>query len=302
VTILDETLQILQDHGALAGRRIRALHLTPYFTVVALDGDDVGACMSYYTLSPSTMETIGRRLADALAEDPLLLRWLWDGPAARCGDVPPGQERLVVTALKTAVLSALSAPILRSGGDAAFSVHRSQPFDPFATARRALVIGFGGYLDHLARTEHITELHVSDLLYDRERAKMEAAVETYRRLAPGKRITLSNGGDTRERLREADAVAITGSALANGTMEDLLQAGGPQTRVVVQGQSAAIEPSALYRRGVHLVATTLKPQKLVNLAAEDPSGEAMRPLLEGGLPTLYCAPRPASTHPLAEPA
>jgi hypothetical protein len=146
-------------------------------------------------------------------------------------------------------------------------------------------------MDSLARAESVAELHISDLGYSTRSAEMMEVVSRYSREFPAKRITLSDGHDTLARLRELDLLVITGSTLCNGTLDDLLQhaRGGP--RIVVQGQSASFHPAALFRRGVRLVTTTLKPPELVRLAASDPSGAAMQRLLEGRLPPIFCVPR-----------
>jgi hypothetical protein len=167
--------------------------------------------------------------------------------------------------------------------------------------RSALVIGFGGSMERLAGDPLVRALHIADLFYPSRRQEMDAALEGYRRQDPSKVITFSDGHDTARRLGEVDLVTVTGSALCNGTLDGLLDQarGGP--RVIVQGQSAGIHPVALFRRGVSLVMTTLKPRELARRARADPSGSHLKPLLEGGLPWLYLLPRldgrPALAHP-----
>ncbi|MFZ0603302.1 MAG: DUF364 domain-containing protein, partial [Roseiarcus sp.] len=80
----------------------------------------------------------------------------------------------------------------------------------------------------------------------------------------------------------ADLVCITGSALCNGSMEQLLRAASGCGRVIVQGQSAAVHPAAFFGRGVAMVSTTLKPANLIDL----PDAAARR-ALEGGLAAVY---------------
>ena len=193
--------------------------------------------------------------------------------------------------LRATVLSALSVGVLAAGGDATFSMSVSPPSGLFSGAERALVIGFGGFMELLANDDSIDELYIHDLAYPIKRSEMDVVVSRYRQRNPGKTITLSDGRDTKERMRGVDLVAITGSALSNGTLDDLLRMAVGIPRVIVQGQSAAIHPKALFDRGVHLVVTTLKPRELVALAELDPSGDGMRPLLEGKLPMIYLAPR-----------
>src|SRR5262249_2963769 len=153
------------------------------------------------------------------------------------------------------------------GGDAVCAVSSSPPRDLFAGARSAVVIGFGGYMEPLARAGQIEELHVRDLEYEARRAEMEEAIAEDRRRFPAQVFTIGDGRDTAEQLREADVVAITGSALCNGTLEGLLEQAAGRAWIVVQGQSAAIYPRALFERGARLVVTTLKPPELARLAA-----------------------------------
>lgn len=288
-TILDETLRVLEAVPRLAARSIRSVCLNRYFTVVELDDGGVGACMSYYDAGQAG--GVQAELRAQLDDDPLLLGLLFRRGPRGLGGLPPDQERLLRECLRATVLSALSDGVLAAGGDAAFTASAAPPPGFLSGARRALVVGFGGYMDALADADDIDELYVHDLAYPEKRAEMDAVVARYRLRYPRKIIAVSDGRDTGRRMRGVDLVAITGSALTNGTLDGLLRAARGVSRVVVQGQSAAIHPKALFERGVHLVATTLKPRELVRLAREDLRGDAMRAFLEGGLPPVYLTPR-----------
>ena len=288
--ILGEVLVTLETEGMIDGRSIQTVSLTPYFTVVQLDDGHVGAAMSYYRDS----ESLTKVVPTPSRADPLLLDWLFHDPApvAELG-ARAEQGWHLVRSLRTAVLSALSARLLRDGGAVGFEVVSVPPINPFAEARRAVVIGFGGYMDRLAEAPRIEHLHVCDLGYASRRAEMEGFAEACHSRHPQKRITFSDGSDAEARIKASDLLAITGSALCNGTMERLLSyaRGGPV--VVVQGQSASVHPRPFFRRGVQMVATTLKPPELAAEAAADPSGQRLRPFLEGGLPWVYLVPSTA---------
>jgi hypothetical protein len=64
-------------------------------------------------------------------------------------------------------------------------------------------------------------------------------------------------------------VAITGSALANGTMEELL-ALFTTSDVIVNGGSASIYPAALFQRGVRNIATIVRHRQRRGPNAVDP--------------------------------
>ena len=280
--ILEETLTTLRAGGLVEGRALRDVHLTPYFSVVGLDDGSVGAAMSYYG-RPDDL----RRLVPAPSPaDPLLIGWLFREPGADEDD----RSWLLRLSLRTAVLGALSARCIQAGGDGTFSATAELPFDLYAGARRALVVGFGGFMDRFAAAPGIEHLHVCDLGYAARRGQLEREADTFRAAHPGKRITLSSGSDLTERLGESDLVSVTGSALCNGTLEMILEGVKPGQTVIVQGQSASIHPAALFRRGVRAVATTLKPPELAGRAAEDPTGQNLRPFLEGGLRWVYLVP------------
>ncbi len=281
--ILRETLEVLRERGRLGGQALESLHLTPYFTVVELSDGSVGAAMSYY----GRPDYLRSQVPLPTAEDPLLLRWLFPGDTT---PTPGSRMPLVRLSVATAVLGALSAPLIRGGGDGTFAATDVLPFEPFAGARRAVVIGFGGYMPQLASAPGIERLHVCDLGYPGRRAEMDPVLEGYRSAFPSRTISISDGSDLAAQVRETDLVCVTGSALCNGTLDRILEITPGTVRVIVQGQSASLHPSALFRRGVWFVATTIKPPELVRAAAADPTGKSLRPYLEGGLPRRYLLP------------
>ena len=282
-TILAETLEVLIARNRGDGSRITAIRLTPYFTVIQVDESCVGAVMSYYRLPHAVQGDVESGLESVAARDPLLSDWLLRNKAP---DLPLGrhadQLALLESAVMAALTSALSVPWLIVGGDSTFSVRSAGAVDPFAQVGRALVVGFGGYASVLAQAAHVRRLDICDLSYPRRREQMDRFAREHERRQPGKIITVSGGEDLTELMARADAIAITGSALANGTMDGLLARVPAGTPVIVQGQSAAIHPVALFQRGVHLVQTTLKPPELLALAGADTIGARMRGLLDGG--------------------
>ena len=272
-SILDEAMDALRRSPKLAidARRIVRFRLSRYFTVVELDEGSVGSCMSYSSAPDSAIAAETQLLQRGLAHDPLLLATL-----------PAMSDALLMLSLRASLLSALASPLLRGGGDGSVLVSAVPLWDPLAGATSALVIGFGGYMHPFALDPRIERLHVADRGYASRRAEMDGAIARYQQLRPEARITISDGCDTQARARSADVVAITGSALCNGSMEELLD-WSRGSRVIVQGQSAAIHPLPLFARGVAMVATTLKPRDLVDIA--DRGG--LSTVLEGGLPWVY---------------
>ena len=283
-----ESLQALRGEGRLAGRRLRGVHVTSYFVIAELDDGSVGAGMSYF----QNGVVLSRLLPAATDSDPLLLAWLFDDDAKALSQLggDSADARHFLRAVRTAALSALTSSLLDSGGSAKFKVSETVPADPFAKVSSAVVVGFGGYLHTLAEAPQIRHVHVCDLGYPAKRESMEARLEGYRKKDPAKRFTLSNGLDAEAQIQATEALAVTGSALCNGSMEQLLGYAKNGQVVVVQGQSAGIHPQPFFDRGVRMVTTTRKPGALAALAAGDLTGAALLPYFEGGLPWIYLTP------------
>jgi putative heavy-metal chelation protein len=280
MNILDETLDFLFSQAGVANRHVSSLHLNNYFTVVELDDASVGASFSDFRLGDTELSEIECAVQSNVRKDPLALR-IGRQVVANDG---------VARSIRVAVTSALSAPFLATGGDSHFTVRRDFPRQFFNRVDYAVVIGFGGFLNHLVTCTTATRIHVSDFRYPMLRAEMEAKLATLRERRPDAHLSVSDGSDSLKHLRMADLVSISGSTLCNETLESLLAAAQSCKKIILQGQSASIHPKALFDKGIHLVATTLKPFELVRAAATDRTGRALQPFLEDGLPGIYLWP------------
>lgn len=240
--------------------------------------------MSYYQPKDDWRELI----RSEISIDPLLVDFLFN----RSSDTSDDQNyELMKISLRASIISALSASVFHKGGDEIFQVTYEPPRDVFQKARRALIVGFGGYLEYLIKKTGVNYVHVCDYRYRYKSASMESIVEKYRYRFPDKEITLSSGEDLEQQMQEVDSAFITGSALCNGTMEQILELAIDKEIVVVQGQSASIYPKALFIRGVSLITTTVKPSILMQMGISRENDEKLRVLLEGGLPWIYLTPR-----------
>ncbi len=288
--ILCETFTDLKAKGPSCARGIRRVALGNYFTVVELDDCSIGAALSYYQGSSEALQTASARITDLAGSD----RWLdgllfGDSTSSLLQGITSVPENLVLMSLLAAVVSALSASLIMEGGDETFFAAPSIPFDPFDGVNSAVILGLGGYLETLMMKEEIKHVHVADLKHSVQ--DMKRSISRFGKCASNKFVTFSDGSDTVGRLQTAELVCITGSALCNGTMEAVLDAAQHCRRVIVQGQSASIHPRAFFRRGVDLIATTVKPIELIKCAESDPSGRQLKQFLEGGLPWIYLLPR-----------
>ncbi|HEY4001355.1 MAG TPA: DUF364 domain-containing protein, partial [Candidatus Xenobia bacterium] len=85
-------------------------------------------------------------------------------------------------------------------------------------------------------------------------------------LRPDLDLILTSGEDTATHLQESDLIVITGSALANGSMETLLAQIPPTATVTIEGPSATFLPHAYFRRRVNHVVQTVMDLDVLPLA------------------------------------
>jgi uncharacterized protein (DUF4213/DUF364 family) len=76
--------------------------------------------------------------------------------------------------------------------------------------------------------------------------------------------------DAWEVIPECDVAIITGSAVANGTMDELLNYVRPETMTIVVGPTASFLPDAFFRRNVDIVSgvSVIKPDKTLDMLVE----------------------------------
>lgn len=279
-----ETLAEVSRLGATAGRRIQVVYLRNYFSAVQLCDGSVGTAMSYFSLDSAELCRAQAVVDSALRSDPLLMDSLFNEnePGLFRGF---GEEKRLLACIRTAVLSALSSILVANlDGTSGFRIASDMSENEiFGGCTSAVVIGFGGYLEKLVRSPAISFVHVSDLSYRHRRSLMDLHIQNARLQYQDKIITISDGRNTADRLRNAELVSITGSAICNDTMEGLLSQCEPSSRVIVQGQSACIYPTALFDRGVDLLVTSIKPPELISAFRDDPSDAAVSRTLEQGL-------------------
>lgn len=272
-------------------RVVTNLCLTRYFTVVDMDDGSVGACMSYYRFQDNDLAWAEERLLDVLREDlSVVTSYSTLDRLLRAVLSDDRQRYYVLTSTLATVASALSAPVIRAGGDSMFQLLPKLPRNMADGASSALIVGFGGLMEHLTSESHISRVHVLEWLYHPEKDFYRSELFRLRAKFPEKTITVSRELEEDDDLSRYDVVSITGSTLCNGTLEELLENIRKDAYVILQGQSASVHPQELFDAGVRLVVTTLKPQELVQMARADRSGAPMRPLLDGGLPRVQLVP------------
>jgi len=111
------------------------------------------------------------------------------------------------------------------------------------------VVGYGGGIKRLIGK--CRELHVTDLRPP-EDFKTMLVTDGEIGFVPEEAIVHPQR-DNREVLGRATAVSITGSALVNGTFDELLRYAKKARLVTVYGGSSGMIPDELFARGIHMV-------------------------------------------------
>lgn len=274
--ILKRTLDFLLQRPGAAERRIRDLRLSNHLTVVELDDNSVGVCVSDYSLGDAQLARIGYELKRQLGEDPLLL-------VATDSFAPAGG---VAGSIAAAVAGALSGPALDSADDAYFIRRNECPPGFFEGRDKVVVVGVEGLEDVLGQTA-ARHVHLLEFRYGFWKDEMEALVNGYRRRY---RVELSICDRIDDRIRDADLIVIGGSTLGNGKLDGLLPACARCRRVVVQGQLTYVHPKVLFEAGVHLIATAGERRE-VQAAALDRTGEALVRVFGRKPPYVFLWPR-----------
>jgi len=111
------------------------------------------------------------------------------------------------------------------------------------------VVGYGGGIKRLIGK--CSELHVSDL---RPREDFQTVLVTDQRIGfVPEGVVIHSKNENKDVLGRATAVAITGSALVNGTFDELLSYIKNARLVTLYGGSAGMIPDVLFSSGIHMV-------------------------------------------------
>ncbi|REK71614.1 Rossmann-like domain-containing protein [Paenibacillus paeoniae] len=250
---------------------IRTIDGSRSFVLVELENGNIGTAMNYdvYPFRPNIYEKsqgIVNSLYSSLKTDPWLLETILMKE--------PNKLNLTEQAIKIAILSALSQPlfekdILRMNGlnsvTVTYEEHHfpKKPNDSRRILYRLLgdnsvvgVIGFGGMLEIFSDLPYVKEVHFIDKHIIHRVETLESTVTKLNSKAKYEKVVYQ-GSDINTGLEKCSVVAITASSLCNATIDHLIsQLKGK--KIIVQGPSGAIVPSAFIEKGVSLLCTELK--------------------------------------------
>jgi Putative heavy-metal chelation len=242
----------------LGNQRIVDIVFKCHKTLVELNDGSIGFAMNYGRIPASVGRLLRRQFLERTEQDPCLLNLLFNGeqrPVCRARvDVELGG---VFASLRVAIVSSLSSKYLREDDDPVFIGTPDQPHGLFRGFSRAIVIGFGGLLERILHESEVRDVTMVDLTFNTRPDYFKYLLERYRSTHLDKNIVVTSLDATNPRRNDSEVVAITGSALVNGSMEHLLTF-FDGSYIIVNGGSASIYPEALFRRGVRVVGTALR--------------------------------------------
>jgi len=165
-------------------------------------------------------------------------------------------EGMLVRTVQIVMLNALSVHYFN--GNHYQVIEERDPMDLLDLRRLKNVAMVGAIPPFLKRLKKEPHLKINLI----ERKKDSLAEDETRLLIPEEKIT--------DILPRCDAVIITGAAIANGTIETLLELTPEDATVIVAGPTAGFLPDALFARGVSIVSTVIvsDPDRALDLLAE----------------------------------
>lgn len=251
--ILDETLELIKSRY---GQQLEAISIEKlvagiYFTAVKLSS---GYCGLAYTV-PDPDDTCATNRSRGF------------------GDFTPGNfngrkvtdlfmhsdQSCFIKTIQLAVMNALSVWLITKS---AFKIiENTDPFDLLDLSAPKRVCVVGAFLSYLKKTvESGSYLQIVEL--------NEAAVpfEFKQFLVPA--------GKTEDAIAQSEIVIITGSSIANHTLDRLLAIIPATTQVLLVGPTSSLLPDVLFKRGVNFIGSTriTDTEKMFQLIAEGASG------------------------------
>ncbi len=250
--ILEETFDLLRntDPGRLEGLTIADLRIGRFLTAVKLSDGSTG--LAGTVAGDEWQGSRGIRDFSAFSPGCIVGKPV---SALFHASTQPGLLRT----MRVATLNALSSGLLEQ--DRYRVLDDTDPIDTIdlgSPLTITLVGAFRSYIRRIAGTGHrLSVLEADPRALDDDHRQFYRPADTYRQVIPG-----------------SDVVIITGMTLVNGTIDGLLEAVAPGTRVIVTGPSAGMIPDILFRNRVSLVGATriTRPDLLFDIVSQGATG------------------------------
>jgi len=251
--ILDETLEVIKARYGLRFKTISIGKLVAgiYFTAVKLSNGYSGMA---YTVAGSDDSCTTNRSRGFGAFTP----GNFEGQKISDLFTHPDQSCFIKT-VQLAVINALSSELLT--GQEYRIIENKDPFDLLDLQVPKQICVVGAFVSYLKKT---VELNCHLKIIELNENAVPAEYKKY--LVPA--------ALTEKTLAQSDVVIITGSTLANHTLDNLLDIIPPATQVLLVGPTSSILPDILFSRGVNLIGATrvTDTEKMFQLIAEGASG------------------------------
>jgi uncharacterized protein (DUF4213/DUF364 family) len=248
--VIDETINLIRElyREHLQGITVDRLIAGIFFTGVKLSNNLAGIS---YTPTADIHQEGGCIHVNGVPREPYHFKGL---PVSDFLDLK--EEGMLLRTVQIVILNALSVQFFN--GNHYQVIEERDPMDLLdlrGMQNVAMVGAIPPFLKRLKKEPHL-KIHLI------ERKKDSLAEDEIRLLVPEERIT--------DILPRCDAVIITGAAIANGTMETLLDLTPEDATVIVAGPTAGLLPDALFARGVSIVSTVVvpDPDRALDLLAE----------------------------------
>ena len=168
------------------------------------------------------------------------------------------EQSLAGRSLKTAILSALSQRLLNNQTLAQFGLS-CRPVDNWQEAitsrvqphDRVTLIGFGGGLDVLCTLPDVDHLYVCDLMFAETVYQSMAKDHIAQLCVHPDKVQLASQV-TATQMARSEICCITGSAICNGTLDELLALAQGCREIILQGPSCSVFPIALFLSLIHI--------------------------------------------------
>ena len=251
--ILDETLEVIKARYGLRFNTISIEKLVAgiYFTAVKLSNGCSGMAFTVSNSEDSCATNRNRGFGDFTPGN-------FKGRKITDLFTHTDQSCFIKT-VQLAVINALSSELLTETEYRI--IENTDPFDLLDLQSPKQVCVVGAFMSYLRKTVDLNcTLKIIELNAD-------AVLDEYKQY-------LVPAGLTGKTLAQSDVVIITGSSLANHTLDNLLESIPPPTQVLLVGPTSSILPDILFKRGVNLIGATrvTNSEKMFELIAEGASG------------------------------
>lgn len=247
--ILEQTVNLLlQQHGeVIAPLRLTSVVVGQVFTAVRLNNHSVGMAGT----GASVCKLWSR-------ESGIFQPGNWQG-LPLLSVIQNNDTSGFCPSIRLAAINAVSSWIIQSGNYRI--VENADPFDLAVTNVQSRICLVGAFRSYMQKSkEQGFSLKV-----------LELNPEMFE---PDDRYLYVEAGRYAEVFAESDIIIITGSSIANYTIDDLLQAVPSGAQVILSGPTAGLLPDLLFEAGVNIIGATrvTDPDMAIRVIAEGGAG------------------------------